>query len=88
MGIGDILNGHLNELLGTNKDFSEVRMSICRQCPLFLNITGGICNSRLWLNTETGDVSMQPKDDYKNGCGCRLQAKTTLTKANCPVGKW
>jgi hypothetical protein len=29
MEIGNIVNGHVNELLGLNKDISEERMKIC-----------------------------------------------------------
>lgn len=88
MGIGAILNGHTNELFGLNKNISQARLAVCNQCPLKLNVLGGICNSNMWLNTETGDVSIIPKDGYKNGCGCRLKAKTTLPNAVCPTGKW
>ena len=31
---------------------------------------------------------MTKRAGYKNGCGCRLSAKTSLTNAICPVGKW
>lgn len=88
MGINAILTGHLNEILGTNKVSSEFRLSICKTCPLMKNVFGGICNDKLWLNTETGDISLKEKDGYKNGCGCRLKAKTTLPDAKCPTGKW
>lgn len=88
MGIRDILQGHTNELLGLNVNMSDRRTLICNQCPLKINTLGGICNSKVWLNPETGDISMTPKDGYKNGCGCRLKAKTTLANAVCPVGKW
>ena len=86
--IKDIVKGHVNELLGLNKDISLVRMDICRRCPLFLNELGGICNPRLYLNVETGDVSTKKKDGYVNGCGCRLSAKTRLSGSKCPNGKW
>jgi hypothetical protein len=49
---------------------------------------GEVCNSKLWYNPETEDVSTVQKDGYSNGCGCRLKAKTTLPNATCPVGKW
>lgn len=90
MGIGAILNGHTNELFGLNKNISEVRMKICKKCPLFKQsvVLGEICNSKLWYNKKTGDISMKQKDGYINGCGCRLRAKTTLANAVCPVGKW
>ena len=53
-------------------EISKERMDICEICPLFVNRNGGICNSSLWLNVETGDVSSTPKDGYKKGCGCLL----------------
>ena len=37
MGVGDIVKGHVNELLNRNEDISKVRMDICRKCPLFKN---------------------------------------------------
>ena len=86
--IKDIVKGHVNELLGLNQDISQVRMNICRKCPLFLNELGGICNPRLYLDAKTGDVSTIKKDGYVNGCGCRLSAKTRLSGSTCPNGKW
>lgn len=88
MEIGQIIKGHLNEVLNLNKDISEGRLQICYQCPLYSPKYGGLCNNRLWLNVETGDVSLVSKPGYKNGCSCRLQAKTRLPDAICPVGKW
>lgn len=88
MGVGDIVKGHVNELLNRNEDISKVRMDICRKCPLFKNELGGICNPKLYLNVETGDVSTKKMDGYVNGCGCRLAAKTRLSRSQCPNGKW
>ena len=88
MGVGDIVKGHVNELLNRNEDISKVRMDICRKCPLFISELGGICNPRLYLNVETGDVSTKKMDGYVSGCGCRLSAKTRLSKSRCPNGKW
>ena len=89
MGIKAILDGHTNELLGLNKDISKVRMEICKKCPLFKKtIIGPVCNNKLWLNLETGDISNTKKEGYENGCGCRLEAKTTLPYASCPLNKW
>ncbi|MCI7207081.1 MAG: hypothetical protein MSA15_13960 [Clostridium sp.] len=47
-----------------------------------------MCNNKLWLNVNTGDVSSVQKSGYKRGCGCRLQAKTRLPNAVCPLSKW
>lgn len=88
MEIGQIIKGHVNELLDINKDISQVRMDICRKCPLFLNELGGICNPKLYLNAKTGDVSTVKMDGYVSGCGCRLSAKTRLSKSKCPNNKW
>lgn len=89
MGLSDILKGHVNEALGLNKTTSEYRMDVCRKCPLYLiTVAGPVCNNKLWINVETGDVSNKRKDGYTNGCGCRLKAKTTLHNAKCPIGKW
>lgn len=88
MDIGQIVHGHVNEVLGLNEDIKEKRIKICLKCPLYKDMLGGICNSKLWLNPKTGDVSTEQKDDYYRGCGCRLQAKTTLATATCPAKKW
>lgn len=88
MEIGNIVKGHLNELLNLNQDISQSRLQICYKCPLFSSKFGGMCNNRLWLNVSTGDVSTTSKTGYKRGCGCRLNAKTALLNATCPVGKW
>ena len=37
MEIVKIVKGHVNELLDINKDISQKRMNICRECPLFLD---------------------------------------------------
>ena len=89
MGIADIIQGHTNELLGLNKDMKKTRLTICERCPLYkMTIAGPICNSKLWLDAETGDVSLNNKPGYKRGCGCRILAKATLSTASCPAGKW
>lgn len=90
MGLDAIIDGHLNELLGLNVDMKGARLKVCKKCPLCKETTllGPVCNSKLWYNKETGDVSTYKKDGYVNGCGCRLNAKTTLATAECPLGKW
>lgn len=88
MELGNIIQGHWNEVMGRNKDMSERRLNICYSCPIYSTRLGGLCNNKLWLNPNTGDVSTTKKEGYKNGCGCRLQAKTKLPNAVCPLGKW
>lgn len=90
MEIGQIITGHVNELLGLNKDISEERIKICKQCPLmyYSSTLGWICNRNLYVNPDTNDVSLTKKDNYYRGCGCRIKAKTTLNNATCPAHKW
>lgn len=88
MEIGNIIQGHLNEVLGLNKDIGEERMKICLSCPLYVKRLGGICNSKLWLNPITNEISTEQKDGFKKGCGCRLSAKVTVPQAKCPLNKW
>lgn len=89
MGLKAIIDGHAREALGLNKDISETRMEICRECPLYKQtVMGPVCNSRLWLNVNTGEVSETKKVGYKSGCGCRLGSKTRLSYAHCPLNKW
>lgn len=90
MGLNAILKGHINELLGLNTDLYKARIKVCKKCPLYkVSLKfGEVCNSSLWYNPETEDVSIQQKDGYVNGCGCRLDAKTRLANAICPANKW
>ena len=88
MEVGNIIKGHVNELLGLNKDISKERLKICKQCPLYLEDYGGQCNPRLYMNPKTKDVSIEKKDDYYKGCGCRLLAKTTIPNAVCHNEQW
>lgn len=88
MQIGQIVKGHVNEVLGLNKDISEERLKICYYCPLYSTKFGGLCNSRLWLNPNTGDVSTTKQEGYKNGCGCKLSYKVKNIDSKCPLGKW
>lgn len=88
MGVKNIINGHLNELFNINEDISKNRLNICYRCPLYSTKFGGICNSRLWLNVNTGDVSITKKPGYINGCSCKLLQKTKNPSSKCPANKW
>ena len=85
---GQIIEGHARELLGLNKELSEERLKICYKCPIYSSFLGGVCNDKLYLNPNTGDISTEERDGYIEGCGCRLPAKTTLIEEECPAGKW
>lgn len=86
--IGQIVKGTVNNVLGLNNDISEPRLKICYSCPLYSPARGGVCNRKLWLNPNTGDVSTEEKDGYKRGCGCLLNSKTRVPEAHCPLNKW
>ncbi len=89
MNIGNIIKGHVNEFFGLNKDLVQERMKICRRCPLYAKKLGiAVCNSSLYLNPETGEVSSTQKDGFKRGCGCNLSAKLTIPDETCPLDKW
>lgn len=84
----DIVNGHINEFLGLNKDISEERLKVCRKCPLYKDVFGGVCNPKLWLNPDTLEVSTEEHKGYYKGCGCRVSPKTKLIYAYCPAHRW
>lgn len=86
--LSQIIKGYTNLVLGNKEELSKNRLKICYSCPLYLQKLGGICNNRLWLNVNTGDVSVSEKPGYKRGCGCSLPAKTRVTEAKCPLSKW
>lgn len=88
MNIFDIANGHVKELFDLNKELSQSRLKICYSCPIYSKQLGGLCNHKLWLNPNNGDVSDTAKEGYIRGCGCRVAAKTRLPEATCVAGKW
>ena len=86
--IGNIVEGYTNLALGKNGGMSDARMEICRKCPLFKNVAGGLCNPRLWLNPETDEVKTVKTPGFYKGCGCVLASKTRASAAHCPAKKW
>ena len=84
----NIAQGIANNALGINKSMSELRMEICKKCPIYSTRFGGSCNNKLWLNPKTDEISLEKKEGYKNGCGCVLKLKTSVTSEECPAGKW
>lgn len=90
-GIKNIIEGHVNELLDVNSQIAKPRLKICKLCGLYSQnrLMGWMeCNSKLWLNPETNDVSREKKDGYVKGCGCRISAKIRVSAERCPAGKW
>ena len=60
---GDVIKGNVNELLGRERDLSETRMRICRSCPLFTDIMGGICDSKKCIDTTTNKLKYAPGEN-------------------------
>ena len=88
MSLIDIVEGHLNELIGKHRDLSERRMVICAACPLFKStVTGPICDPDKWID-KNNNSSNEYFEGATKGCSCRLSAKTALKHARCVVGKW
>lgn len=71
-----------------SKDISKERLQICYSCPLYTKQGGGMCNNKLWLNANTGDVSMSKQLGYVRGCGCLIHHKVKRPNAVCPANKW
>ncbi len=87
--IKQIVQGHINEFMGKEDELSEMRMKICKACPLFKTThVGPICNSALYLNPQTNETKEIPHEGFYRGCSCRLNAKTRLVGAECPAHKW
>lgn len=86
----DIIQGHINEVVGNNKELQLYRLSICEECELFVKKSKQ-CNPFIWVNITSGETTrkkMKGHKDWVRGCGCRLKAKTTLPNAKCPINKW
>jgi len=49
---------------------------------------GEVCNSSLYLNTVTNEVSEVQRKGFIQGCGCVLSSKTRVKEAHCPAWKW
>ena len=63
------------------------KLEICKKCPIYAKARG-ICNSNLWLNPQTDEVSSSPRAGFIRGCGCFLQVKTKNPNSHCVAGKW
>ncbi len=89
MSLTQIIDGHLKEFLDQEKALLTERKKICDGCKLLKKdkILGDVCNKNKWLNPITDEVSDIQKDNFYNGCGCRLNAKRRIPEASCPLNK-
>lgn len=65
----------------------EERLKICKECPIYSPIAGR-CNSKLWINPNTNDVSTHAKAGYIRGCNCLIKIKAKNSNNHCIAGKW
>ena len=65
----------------------EERKKICEECPIY-SPSRGLCNPKLWLNPDTGEVSTSAKAGYIKGCGCHILIKMRTLTNHCIAGKW
>lgn len=86
--IEKILDDNVNKLLGLDKDYAKIRQKICEACPIFSERHGGICNSNLWIDPKTDDISFVARDGYIRGCNCILRFKWNDPVGKCVAGKW
>lgn len=89
MVIDQIVRGHFNEVMNREEQLYTKRMSICSTCPLLeVGSWGKVCSNKKYINLKTDKVSTFPCESCVNGCGCRLEAKTRVQEAKCPLSKW
>ena len=64
----------------------EERLNICKKCPIYS--VDGRCNSNLWLNPDTNEVSTYARVGFIRGCNCIIQVKARNLYNHCIAGKW
>ena len=85
-----IIKGTINNLLSKEESLYKTRILICKDCGLY-NKNGAFgpsCNSKIFLNPITNEVSNIPKSGVYKGCGCVLSSATRVIDKKCPIGKW
>jgi hypothetical protein len=84
-----ISEGFYNLLMQKEQELYEDRIAICKTCKIMKNdnVFGPICNSGLYLNPITDEVSYIPREGFNHGCGCVLSAKARVKEATCPNRK-
>ena len=63
----------------------DQRIDICNRCPIY---SRGRCNSNLWLNPNTNEVSVTSKPGFIRGCNCIISIKAKNMNNHCIAGKW
>lgn len=69
------------------KEYDTERLQICKRCPIF-KPSDETCNSNLWINPNTDEISDTAKPNYIRGCGCKVMIKMRNKNSHCIAGKW
>lgn len=85
--IGQIAEGWTNDFLGKEQELSDMRMKICRKCPLYNKETDR-CDSKKCYNKETGELSTSPGNGFICGCGCYMAKASRVKNKKCVLGRW
>lgn len=85
--IKDIAEGWTNYALDRESELSEIRMKVCRKCPLYNN-ENDRCDASRCINVKTGKMEMGPGKDIVCGCNCYVSKKSRVLNAKCVLNKW
>ena len=90
VNVGQIVQGHINEMTNKENELYNQRIVICKQCPLYTvkSVIGGVCDHRKYYNPETDELSDLPQVGFISGCGCRLEAALRVKNKKCVLNKW
>ena len=69
----------------STEDLVKTRIKICERCPIY---SRGRCNSNLWINPDTNEVSTYARTGYIRGCNCLIAVKARNPNNHCVAGKW
>lgn len=61
------------------------RLAICHKCPIY---NQGRCNSKLWINPDTDEISTYARIGFIRGCNCLIGVKAKNPLNHCVAGKW
>jgi len=68
------------------KEYSiNERIAICNKCPIYSKER---CNSNLWINPDTNEISTTGRPGYVRGCNCIISIKAKNRNNHCVAGKW
>jgi hypothetical protein len=89
MSIGEVIEGTYKNIMNRDEELYLQRIAICHKCKLLKKdkIFGEICNSTIYLNPTTNELSPIPKPGFQHGCGCVINSKTRILDTECPLKK-